>query len=99
MLVPAKDLVNDRTIAIDAAVKEVTYVQILLRHHEVIWANGLETESFHPSNTSLETLNPVQRAERLSIVPGIERDPDRYGNFARRNLTASEGAILRHDAV
>jgi hypothetical protein len=99
VLVAAKDLVNDRMIGVDAALKEVTYVHLLLPRHEVIWANGLETESFHPSNTSLETVNPVQRAELLSIVPGIDRDPERYGSFARRNLTASEAAILRHDAA
>lgn len=99
VLVAAKDLVNDRTIAVDTALKEVTYVHILLARHQVIWANGLETESFHPSNTSLETVNPVQRSELLDMFPGLDRDPDRYGAFARRNLTASEAAILRHDVA
>ncbi|OIQ64143.1 hypothetical protein GALL_543080 [mine drainage metagenome] len=65
----------------------------------MVWANGLETESFHPSNTSLETVNPVQRSELLSIFPGIDTDPNRYGGFARRNLTATEAAILRHDTA
>lgn len=99
VLVAAKDLVNHRTVAIDTALSEVTYVHILLAHHQVIWANGLETESFHPSNTSLETVNPVQRSELLAMFPGLDRDAERYGAFARRNLTASEAAILHHDAA
>ncbi len=99
VLVAACDLVNDRSILIDSALKEVTYVHILLERHQVVWANGLETESFHPSNTSLETVNPVQRSELLSIFPGIDTDPNRYGGFARRNLTATEAAILRHDTA
>lgn len=99
VLVAARDLVNDRTIGIDTRLREVTYVHLLLARHQVIWANGLETESFHPSNTSLETVNPAQVSELLSLVPGIDRDPDRYGGFARRNLSVSEAAILRHDAA
>ncbi len=99
VLVAATDLVNGRNILIDTALKEVTYVHILLARHQVVWANGLETESFHPSNTSLETVNPVQRSELLALFPGLDKDPQRYGAFARRNLTASEAAILRHDCA
>jgi hypothetical protein len=99
VLVTAKDLVNGRSIYVDTTLREVTYVHILLARHQVVWANGLETESFHPSNTSLETVNPVQRAELLALFPGLDRDPDGYGGFARRNLTTSEAAILRYEVA
>lgn len=99
VLVAARDLVNDRTITVDRALREVTYVHILLARHQVIWANGLETESFHPSNTSLQTVDPAQRAELLALYPGLVRDPEDYGGFARRNLTGSEAAILRYEAA
>jgi hypothetical protein len=99
VLVAAKDLVDERGVVIDSALREVRYVHVLLPRHEVIWANGLETESFHPSNTSLETVNPAQREALLSILPGIESAPESYGGFARRNLTGPEAAILRHGAA
>ena len=99
VLVTAKDLVNGGTIVVDGTLREVTYVHILLARHQIVWANGLETESFHPSNTALDTVNPVQRAELLRLFPGLDQDPDRYGGHARRNLTASEAAILRHDVA
>jgi hypothetical protein len=97
VLVAAEDLVNDSTIMIDHALREVTYVHVLLEHHNVVWANGLETESFHPSNTALDTVDPVQREGLLNILPGIETNPHAYGDYARRNLSGSEAAILRHE--
>lgn len=97
VLVRAEDLINDNSIMVDLALREVTYVHILLERHNVVFANGIETESFHPSNTALEMIDQGQRAELQRIVPGIERRPDAYGDYARRNLSASEAALLRHD--
>lgn len=97
VLVAAEDLVNDATITVDHALREVTYVHILLERHNIVWANGLETESFHPSNTALDTVDPVQRAGLLNILPEIEANPHAYGDYARRNLSGSEAAILRHE--
>lgn len=97
VLVAAEDLLNDGTICIDRVLREVTYVHVLLERHQIVWANGLETESFHPSNAALETVDPAQREGLLNILPTLAEDPFTYGDFARRNLTASEAAILRHD--
>lgn len=97
VLISAEDLVNDHSILVDHAVREVTYVHVLLDRHNVIWANGLETESFHPANASLETVDPDQRKGLLSIFPDLAGNPQSYGDYARRNLSASEAAILRYD--
>jgi hypothetical protein len=77
--------------------REVTYVHVLLPRHQIVWANGIETESFHPSNTALDTVDAAQRAALLQALPGLEADPQAYGDYARRNLSASEAAILRHE--
>ena len=97
VLVRAEDLVNDHTILVDRALREVTYVHVLLEAHQVIWANGLPTESFHPANAALDALDPVQREGLMDIFPSLAADPTSYGPHARRNLTGSEAAILRHD--
>ncbi len=97
VLVAAEDLLNDGSICVDRALRDVTYVHVLMERHQIVWANGLETESFHPSNTALETIDPDQRAGLLEILPDLACDPFTYGDFARRNLTSSEAAILRHD--
>lgn len=99
VLVPARDLVNDRTVFTDLSVREVTYVHLLLPGHAVIWANGVEAESFHPASASLSALEAGDRDRLVALVPGVHLDPHTYGGFARRNLTASEAAILRHEAA
>ena len=98
ILVAAKDMVNGTSVAVDTKVKEVTYIHLLLPQHQVIWANGVETESFHPANTALSTLADDDRARLLGQFPDLEYDPHRYGAYARRNLSTSEAAILRHAA-
>ena len=97
VLVAAEDLLNDQTVIVDHSLREVTYVHILLERHNVIWANGLETESFHPSNTALDTVDPGQLGALLALLPGVQSDPHSYGDYARRNLSASEAAILRYE--
>ena len=99
VLVAARDLVNGQTIAVDMALKEVTYVHILLPSHHVLWANGVETESFHPAQADLASLAEADRMRLLAMFPALEYDPQFYGTAARRMLSTSEAAILRHEAA
>jgi len=99
VLVPARDLVNGSTISVDLNAREVTYIHLLLPSHQIIWANGVETESFHPANTSLSMLRDRDRVRLLSQFPEMEFDPHQYGGYARRNLSESEAALLLHRAA
>lgn len=97
VLVAAEDLINDRSVTVVHKLREVTYIHLMLGRHQVVWANGVETESFHPANTALETVSPEQRERLLRCLPALENDPYAYGDFARRNLSSSEAAILQHE--
>jgi hypothetical protein len=99
VLVTARDLVNHSTVTVDAALREVTYIHLMLPRHQVLWANGVETESFHPASTALSTLADEDRARLLALNANLESEPHTYGNFARRSLNSSEAAILLHDAA
>ncbi len=94
VLVSARDLVNDRTIVRDLSLREVTYVHLLLPHHEVVFANGLETESFHPAGEAIDALEEGSRERLLGLMPELGDDPLGYGDFARRTLNRAEAAIL-----
>src|SRR6056297_1436827 len=99
VLVSASDLVNNRTVVVDVTAREVTYIHLLLPRHQVIWANGVETESFHPASTALSTLGAADRKRLLEREPELEYRPESYGRFARRSLSASEAAILQYEAA
>lgn len=93
VLVRAQDLIDDHRVMVDTQLREVTYVHVLLDSHQIVFANGLPTESFHPLSAALETLDPQQREGLMALLP----DPAGYGAYARRNLSASEAAIWRHE--
>lgn len=97
VLVAAKDLVNDHNVLIEHGLREVTYIHMMLDRHQVVWANGVETESFHPANTSLPDIQEDQRARLFEVMPELEQDPHKYGDYARRNLSPSEAEILKYD--
>tara|TARA_R110002049_G_scaffold23781_3_gene84473 strand:+ start:83549 stop:84622 length:1074 start_codon:yes stop_codon:yes gene_type:complete len=98
VLVAAKDLINGDSISVDLKLREVTYIHVLLERHQVMWANGVETESFHPASAAFNTLGESDRGRLLAEYPELEFDPHTYGSYARRNLSASEAAILNHAA-
>lgn len=98
VLVSAKDLVNGNSITVDTRLREVTYIHVLLEEHQIVWANGLETESFHPASAALATLDAGDLQRLLAEYPDLECDPHSYGGFARRTLSPSDAAILMHAA-
>ena len=96
VLVAAEHLLNDKSIFVDYSINETAYHHIMFDAHQVIWANGVESESYHPANTTLETLDPYERERLLKKFPDIEQDPYSYGAHARRDRFKSEAAILHH---
>jgi hypothetical protein len=72
---------------------------LMLPKHEIVLANGVETESFHPASTALSTIPEADRARLAEVNSEIEADPNSYGGYARRILSQSEAAILAHQAA
>ncbi|NNE51950.1 MAG: Hint domain-containing protein [Sulfitobacter sp.] len=98
VLVTARDLVRGEGVSVDLQMRQVTYIHLLFDQHQIMWANGVETESFHPASAALTSLDDDDRARLLSAHPDLAFDPHTYGAFARRNLSSSEAAILAHAA-
>ncbi|MCT8158780.1 Hint domain-containing protein [Pseudoruegeria sp. SHC-113] len=94
VLVAAKDLVNDRAIR-NVEGGEVEYVHILFDEHQVVYSEGLATESFLPGPQAVDSFEQDIVAEIASIFP--ELDPETglgYGASARRTLKKFEAAVL-----
>jgi hypothetical protein len=98
VLVAAEDLVNDTTVIRDHQPPGVSYIHLLLPKHHIVWANGVETESFHPASTDLRMIEAAQFVRLARIVPGVQHDPRSYGEAVRRELSRSEARVLRAEA-
>lgn len=96
VLVCAKDLVNDQSIVIERHLRGLDYIHLLFDAHQVIFANGLETESFHPGFADLGEVAEDQRTGLLERFPHLLDQAEDYGPTARRTLSAAETAILLH---
>lgn len=94
VLVRAGDLVGDRGITVDHSLRETWYIHLMLERHQVIWANGVQVESFHPGFMGLETLSGLQQDTLYDIRPELADDPFAYGAPARRMLNRAEAAIM-----
>ena len=77
----------------------MTYHHVMLEAHEVVFANGAETETFHPGNGALAGLEPRDLDFLLASFTELAEDPMEYGGYARRLLEPSEVALLRHEAA
>lgn len=95
VLVAAADLVNDHSIRIDHFAREVTYIHVLLDAHNILWANGMETESFLPDRAALDHLDPGSRALLQAALSGPAGEAGGYGDPARRSLSRPEAALLQ----
>ncbi|MFD2173616.1 Hint domain-containing protein [Rhodobacter lacus] len=97
VLVRAVDLVDGGAVRGARSVPEVLYIHVMLARHAVLWANGVGCESFHPASANLDGLTHKARAGLLAACPDLAQNPEAYGGFARRVLSAPEAVILRHD--
>ncbi|SLN38166.1 Hint domain-containing protein [Roseisalinus antarcticus] len=74
VLVRAKSLAAsmDR-VHVDSALAEVTYYHLVFDRHELIRAEGAATESFHPGEEGLASLDGAALAELYEIFPDLRR--------------------------
>lgn len=94
VLVAAKDLLNDRSVA-RAYGGFVTYVHIMFDRHQVIYSEGLASESFLPGPQTTSIFEKPQLDEICRIFP--ELDPatgSGYSAAARRTLRGYEAQLL-----
>lgn len=93
VLVSARHLVDGIDV-VQETLKEVTYVHMLFDRHEVIYAEGAATESFHPGESSISGITDEARHELFQIFPELRSLPSSYGQTARRCLRQHEATLL-----
>ncbi len=65
--------------------RQVTYIHIFFDHHQVVFSNGVASESLYPGKQALGSFESTARAELFSLFPDLadykapEFDPQAYG--------------------
>jgi hypothetical protein len=75
--------------------RQVTYLHLLLERHQVIFAEGIATESLYPGPVARAGFEAPPRAELMALFPELARAPVEaaYGARARPLLPRR---LLRH---
>ncbi|MCG7518161.1 Hint domain-containing protein [Ruegeria sp. Ofav3-42] len=89
-LAPAKQLVNGHDIVMRPG-GLVTYYHLMFDQHELIWAEGCLSESFHPGIQAWNSLEDATRQEILTLFPELaDHGITAYGPPARPSLQSFE---------
>ncbi len=94
VLVAAKHLINDHSIGTAFDVDTVTYFHFLFDNHEIIFADGIETESFLPGPAAIQSVSPEALDELFDLFPELRCDEFAYGPPTRPVLSGREGRLL-----
>ncbi len=71
VLVAAKHLVNGTTIRVQPMPK-IVYLHMIFDRHEIVFAEGVPTESLHLGDMALNSFDAAARAEVLALFPELE---------------------------
>jgi hypothetical protein len=94
VLIPAKALVQIGLAEIDISLKPVTYIHVLLEHHEVLIGDGLESESLMPHGQARNWLSADQCRELNKLVPLHVNSDDNVAKLARPEVRTQEAIAL-----
>ena len=92
-LVPAKALINDETV-FPLEGGTVDYFHMMFDRHELVYAEGVPSESFHPGHVGLGSFAEDTREEILSLFPELRADAGRYSEHVRPSLKVREAKVL-----
>ena len=99
VLAPAKGMVNDSTIRMRTAAQPVTYIHLGFDRHQIITANGTQTESLHADAVSKDAMSIAAREEFFGLFPDLRTRPTNDANAARPCLSVRETKLYSHRAA
>lgn len=73
---------------------QVEFFHMLFDRHEIVFAEGIPSESFYPGDVGMNALSKAACAEIYSLFPELEADSGVFGESARYVLKAYEASIL-----
>lgn len=98
-LAAARHLVDGDRVRIDETMDVVEYVHVLFDRHEIVFAEGAPTESFHPGAAALAGVTDGAREELFALFPELRGRAEGLGPLARPVLRAHEARALARRAA
>jgi len=95
VLVPAFSLCNDKDVLQERPTGDVTYIHMAFDDHEVVYADGVEAESFHPADRMVSALSSAQQQELFELFPDLQRGDGYAFDSARQQARGVEAHVLR----
>ena len=92
-LVPAKALINDETV-FPLEGGTVDYFHMMFDRHELVYAEGIPSESFHPGHVGMGAFAEDAREEILQLFPELREDVTAYSEPVRPTLKVREARVL-----
>ncbi len=92
VLTTAKSLQNDCTITREEG-GTVEYFHMMFDSHEIVFAEGIPSESFHPGEQGMDAISEQSRDEIYTLFPELQFDLHAYGAAARRSLKSYETTL------
>ncbi|MEL6931646.1 MAG: Hint domain-containing protein [Pseudomonadota bacterium] len=93
VLVEAGDLVDGIDVVREDHA-EIVYIHLVLDHHEVIYANGMATESLYLDDGTLGLFTDAQRSDLFDTFPHIRSTGYAHAGAARTSISSREAANL-----
>ena len=93
VLVPAVHMVDGHDVT-RQRMNQVTYIHLMFDHHEIIYADGIATESFHAGDVGISALCEATREELFAIFPELRDATQNHGSTARPCLKRYEARLL-----
>jgi len=94
-LAPAADLLDGDTIMRVRPASDLMFYNLMFDAHQIIDANGLETESYHPGNFGVAVMSAERQSYMQQLLRHLEGDLNRFGRTARPLLKGFEAEVLR----
>lgn len=89
-LAPAKGFISLPGVNIDQTFRATSYIHILFDRHEVIFSNGVKSESLFQGKTAIKSLSPQGRREIAALFPELLKNKGTIVKTARICLKPHE---------
>lgn len=95
VLVPAFSLCNDGTVTEERPTESLTYIHIAFDEHEVVYADGVEAESFNPADRMVSAMSSAQKDELYTLFPELNTGDGHAFDSARHQVRGKDALVMR----